>query len=243
MNDSPTSNTESGQNKIWVVVPQFNEAQNIEMVLKELCQCNFCNCNLNIVAIDDCSTDGTYKISSSFPIVTGRHLLNLGQGAALQTGITYALSQGAEYIVTFDADGQHQVSDIPKLLQPLQQGRADVALGSRFLAGGVAEGIPGMRRLLLRMATIYTKVTTGLKITDTHNGLRAFTAKAAAKIKITQNRMAHASEILSCIAEQKLSIVEVPVHIKYSAQSLKKGQKASNSFNILWESITGILRR
>jgi glycosyltransferase involved in cell wall biosynthesis len=146
----------------------------------------------------------------------------LGQGAALQTGITYALRAGAKYLVTFDADGQHQVEDLGRLLGPVVRGEADIALGSRFL--GAAIDMPATKRLVLRAAVAFTRVAGGIELTDTHNGLRALTAHAARKLPITQNRMAHASELLHNIVECELRYVEVPVTIRYTEWSRAKGQ-------------------
>ena len=159
------------------------------------------------------------------------HPFNLGQGAALQTGIDYALAQAAECIVTFDADGQHRVSDISRLTDALMRERVDFALGSRFL--GQAPNLPPLRRLVLHAATAFTRLTTGLQLTDTHNGLRAMTRKGAAAIKLRQNRMAHASECLAQIARSGLRYVEQPVTIEYSAYSLAKGQGIRDAVLIL----------
>src|SRR6202035_3272915 len=130
---------------------------------------------------------------------------------------------GAEYIVTFDADGQHRAGDIDALIAALQTHDADFALGSRFRGGSVA--MPLSRRLLLRAATWFTRATTGLQVTDTHNGLRAMTRRGASAIRLRQNRMAHASEFLSQIGASGLRYVERPVTIEYTAYSLAKGQR------------------
>ena len=172
-----------------------------------------------------------------------RHVTNLGQGAALQTGITYALKfPSTRYIVTFDADGQHQASDIHRLVRACDDGGYDVALGSRFMSGGQAANITFSRRWVLKLAILLTRLTTGLKLSDTHNGLRAFTRQAASRMTITQNGMAHASEILNQIAALHLRYVEVPVTISYSPYSVGKGQSFWNSINILWELILGKIR-
>ena len=159
------------------------------------------------------------------------HCVNLGQGAALQTGIQFAVGKGADYVVTFDADGQHRASDIELLLDSLTKQSADFALGSRFL--GRAPAMPLSRRMLLKVATWFTRRATGLQLTDTHNGLRAMTRRGASHIALRQNRMAHASELLHQIARSSLGYVEVPVTIEYSAYSLAKGQKLSDSLRIL----------
>lgn len=218
---------------VWIVVPAYNEERVIGAVLEELS-------GRNIVVVDDCSTDTTKLVASKYPVHLLSHPVNLGQGAALQTGITYALLNGAEKIVTFDSDGQHSVSDIDKLLEALT--KYDVALGSRFLENSSTENLPTSRRVLLKCAALYTRASTGLRLTDAHNGLRALSKNAAEKIVITQNRMAHATQILQLIAYHKLSYTEVPVNIKYTEYSLAKGQKMSNSLNILWDSVAEIFR-
>jgi glycosyltransferase involved in cell wall biosynthesis len=169
------------------------------------------------------------------------HPFNLGQGAALKTGIDYALSQGAEYIVTFDTDGQHLVSDIPLLLEALDRERADFALGSRFLKASRA--VPLMRRILLLGATLFTTASTGLRLTDTHNGLRAFTRRGALALRLRQDRMAHASEILAEIARSGLPYVEVPVTIAYTDYSRAKGQRAGDFVMILLDLFAQKLHR
>jgi glycosyltransferase involved in cell wall biosynthesis len=184
-----------------------------------------------VVVVDDGSLDRTRDIAAAAGAHVVAHPINLGQGAALQTGIDYALGRHADVLVTFDADGQHRVSDIARLLEALRRERADFALGSRFL--GQTTNLPTLRRWLLQAATLFTRLTTGLPLTDSHNGLRAFTRKGAAAIRLRQNRMAHASEILVEIAQSGLHFVEVPVTIDYTAYSLAKGQRIGDSVTIL----------
>ena len=137
-----------------------------------------------------------------------RHPVNLGQGAALQTGIEYALREGADVIVTFDADGQHRVANIDVLIDAMAKHNVDFVFGSRVLGGAI--NIPSTRRLLLKAATWFTRITSGLSVTDTHNGLRAMTRRGAGAIRLRQNRMAHASEFLNQVSASKLKYVEVP---------------------------------
>jgi len=193
------------------------------------------------VVVDDGSADATGQIAAAAGAHLVTHPLNLGQGAALQTGMDYALSRGAEVLVTFDADGQHRVADIRRLVEALARERADFALGSRFL--GEAQDLPPLRRLILRAATVFTRLTTGLRLTDSHNGLRALTRQGAAAIRLRQNRMAHASEILAEIARSRLPYVEVPVSIEYTAYSLAKGQRLSDSVLILLDLLAQGLTR
>jgi polyprenyl-phospho-N-acetylgalactosaminyl synthase len=210
----------------WVVVAAYNEAAVIGRVVSELIGCGH-----RVVVVDDGSTDATGALALAAGAAVLTHPINLGQGAALQTGIAFALRRGADTIVTFDADGQHRAGDAAVLIAALAVNDADFALGSRFLAD--APTMPPSRRLLLRAATWFTRLTTGLRVTDTHNGLRAMTRRGASRIALRQNRMAHASEILHCIARSGLRYVEVPVTVDYSAYSLAKGQRLSDSLRIL----------
>lgn len=214
--------------RVWVVIPAYNEAPVIAGVVEAV------RARVgNVVVVDDCSGDGTREAAFSGGAVVLRHPINLGQGAALQTGIRYALSRGAELIVTFDADGQHRPEDIAVLLDTQRRTGADVVIGSRFL--GATENLPRSRRAILKLATVFTRVTSGLKVTDAHNGLRLLTRSAAQRIEIRQNRMAHASEIIGQIRWLGLSVAEAPVTIVYTEYSLRKGQRLGNALNILVE--------
>ncbi len=211
---------------VWVICPAYNEETTVARVVTSVRQAG-----LNVVMVDDGSIDRTCERAARAGAAVVRHPINLGQGAALKTGIDYALSQGADILVTFDADGQHRVSDIPVMLHALVRERADFALGSRFLDR--VPNVPITRRMLLWGATLFTRMTTGLRLTDTHNGLRAFTRRGAAALGLRQNRMAHASEMLSDLAASGLPYVEVPVTIDYTAYSMAKGQHGGDFLGIL----------
>lgn len=226
----------NGPRSIWVICPAFNEARTIGRVLDDLSIDGY-----EVVVVVDGSTDATRRIAAAKATAVVSHPINLGQGAALKTGIDYALSRGADYLVTFDTDGQHRASDIPRLLKALKDEEADFALGSRFI--GPAHRTPVMRHVLLRAATLFTIAMTGLRLTDTHNGLRAFTRRGAAALQLRQDRMAHASEILAEIARSGLRYVEVPVAIDYTAYSLAKGQHVSDFLMILLDLFAQKLHR
>ena len=151
--------------------------------------------------------------------------MNLGQGAAIQTGITFALQKGALFVATFDADGQHEPRDLLRMYNRLVEEGADYALGSRFL--GRTENMPWSRWLMLKAAVWFTRLMSGIWVTDTHNGIRMMTRRGAERIHITLNRMEHASEILDQIARSGYRYIEVPVTIRYSVESLAKGQKTT----------------
>ena len=216
---------------IWIVIAAYNESNRLATTLKSIGN------HAWIVVVDDGSRDDTFKVACSFPVWVLRHSINCGQGAALQTGIDFALSQGADAVITFDADGQHDPADLPQMLQPVLSGQADVALGSRFL--GRTANAPWTRRVLLQAAILFTRMTNGLKLTDTHNGFRAFSRRAAQTIRIRQPRMAHASEILDQIAKHRLSYVEVPVTIRYTAETMAKGQSSWDAFRITGHLLAG----
>jgi glycosyltransferase involved in cell wall biosynthesis len=162
--------------------------------------------------------------------------VNLGQGAALRTGIDYALAAGAEIVVTFDADGQMTAADVPTVVAPVASGECDVALGTRF-AVHRPTAMTGTRRVLLGAGLAFTRMTSGLPVTDVHNGFRAFSRKGLESINITQSRMAHASEIVHEIARLKLRWKEIPVRISYSDYSRRKGQSSLGAVDILLDLI------
>ncbi len=216
---------------VWVIVPAYQEDALLPEVLRDL----FANRISNVVVVDDGSPVSLQHCVQNFPVHFLRHCINQGQGAALRTGIEYALARGAEILVTFDADGQHQAGQIPLLIAPIQQGRCEVALGSRFLSGGAAINAPALRLWLLKAAILFTRLTTGLSLSDTHNGFRALSRSAVCKISLTQRRMGHASQIISEIAKHSIPFEEVPVTIRYTDYSLKKGQGIRNFVEIFGE--------
>jgi len=205
---------------LWVVIAAYNEAQRIGPVLADLLQVAE-----NVVVVDDGSGDGTSAAASRFPVWLLQHACNLGQGAALQTGIRFALAQGADYVATFDADGQHLAADLPKMLRVLIDSDADFALGSRFL--GRADGISLSRKTILKLGVLFTRLFSGMSVSDVHNGIRVMTRRGAERLRITMNRMEHASELIDQIAASGWKYVEVPVQIRYTAETLRKGQRSS----------------
>ena len=225
--------------KIIAVVPAYNEEKTIFKVVSELKE------NVKeVIAVDDGSNDQTAELAKKAGAKILTHFLNRGQGAALQTGIFCALKDGADIIVTFDADAQHNPEEIDRVVEPLLLSEVDVVLGSRFLKSEIRSAswrtkseIPLSRIIILKLASWFTRLYTGLAVTDTHNGFRAISAKAASLIEIKQDGMAHASEIIEQIKKHNLKFKEVPVAINYTKHSLAKGQKLSNSFKIIWDLI------
>ena len=191
----------------------------------------------HVIVVDDGSTDATAEAAQRAGALVVRHLINRGQGAALKTGFDCALARGAEGLVSFDSDGQHQLEDVDALIAPVLEGRCDVALGSRFLQG--SSQVPPARKLVLKLGVVFTRLVSRVRVTDTHNGLRAFSRQAARQIRIRQDRMAHASEILDEIGRLGLRYREVPVRIVYTPYSRAKGQRSSAALRIVWDFLVG----
>jgi len=211
--------------KTFIVIAAYNEEQKLGKVLAELKKSY-----KNIIVVDDGSTDDTFKIARKHNVIVLRHIINRGQGAALKTGIDYALMKKADIIVTFDADGQFLVSEIKDMIKPIKDKKADITLGSRFL--GRAINIPLLKKIVLRLGILVVFLLYGIKITDSQCGFRAMSKKAAKKINITSDKMEHAAEIFSEIMRNKLKYKEIPVTVIYDKYSLKKGQSWSNSIGL-----------
>ncbi len=213
---------------VYIIVPAYNEEAVLRQTVQELLQKYE-----HIVVVDDGSIRSQSEVLTNLPIAILRHQQNLGQGAALQTGTEYALKKGATVLVHFDADGQHRVSDIEQLIEPVINNQADIVFGSRFLVS--ATRLPYRRKILLHCARIVNFLFTGFLLTDAHNGLRAMNRKAAQLSAIRENRMAHASAILLSIKKYSLRFKEVPVVVIYNHYSLQKGQSGWNSIRILFD--------
>ncbi len=216
---------------VWLVVPLYNEGTVIGDVVRSARQ-TF----PHIVCVDDGSSDESAVEAEAAGAVVIRHPVNLGQGAALQTGFDYALAQPRmRYVVTFDADGQHQVGDVLQMLTLARRDALDVVFGSRFLDDRTKPSV--LKKVVLRAAVGYTNLTTRTRLTDAHNGLRVISRDVVARLDITQNRMAHASEIVAQIGAMNVRYAESPVHILYTDYSQAKGQSLWNAVNILAELI------
>jgi glycosyltransferase involved in cell wall biosynthesis len=216
----------------WIVIPVYNEATMIGRVVREL-RTVF----PNVVCVDDGSSDGSMEAIRRATPHALRHLVNRGQGAALQTGTAYALRHGAKWIAHFDADGQHRIEDLVRMVEAVASGSCDIALGNRF--GGDTSDIPAGRRLLLRCAVAFHRMVSGIELHDVHNGLRVLSRAAAERIEITADRMAHASEIVDLIAQSGLRVEQVPVTIRYTEYSKAKGQSWTAGFRIMFHYLVG----
>lgn len=196
---------------VFVVIPAFNAETKIREVVLGLLERLF-----SVVVVDDGSRDQTFVESQKTGAFVLRHVVNRGQGAALATGVTYALGQGADIIVHFDADGQHRADDAHAMIERLAQNDVDVVLGSRVLGGMKFDGLDAIK---LHGKRLVEQLFTGVALTDVHNGLRVMNRRAAELIQISHDRMAHATEIISEIRRHHLRCVEFPVVTPYTEYS------------------------
>jgi len=209
--------------KIFCIIPAYNEEKNINQVIakvKPLVD--------KIVIVDDGSTDKTRELAKTQGAKVLSHIINRGQGAALATGNQYALANGADIIIHFDADGQFLPEEIKDVIAPLQSGQADIVFGSRFL--GKESNMPKFKKyVIIPLAHLVNKIFIGETLTDPQSGFRALTRGGAKKIKIEQDGMAHNSEIISQAFSHKLRIKEVPITVIYH----NFGQRLSGGFKII----------
>ncbi|MGH3728584.1 MAG: glycosyltransferase family 2 protein [Micromonosporaceae bacterium] len=213
----------------WVIIPVYNEEKVVAQVITELLPMF-----PHVVCVDDGSRDSSASEIAGTGAHLIRHPVNLGQGAALQTGLSYALARtGSQYFVTFDADGQHQVADAAAMVDAARQRQADAVLGSRFLDRAAA--VPPLKRLVLKGAALLSRSGRKLRLTDAHNGLRVLGRPVAERLRIRMNGMAHASEIVATLARGDWRVTEVGVTVLYTDYSRSKGQSLVNGVNILFD--------
>lgn len=197
------------KNKIIVVIPAYNEEKTIVEVINKVRPLVD-----EIVIVDDGSSDQTVQLAEQQGVTVLRHLINRGQGAALQTGNQYALKKGGEIIVHFDADGQFLAEEIKDIVQPLEQGEAEVVFGSRFLEK--KSKIPWFKKqIIIPLAHLANKLIIGFSLTDPQSGFRALSRKATEMIQIENDGMAHCSEILYKVFKNNFKIKEVPITVIY----------------------------
>ena len=237
--DSHPGTTHSSTGAVWIIIPAFNEARVIGGVIADL-RSTFDH----VVCVDDGSRDGTADIA----LQAGAHVVtppvNLGQGAAIQTGVEYARRQpGAAIFATFDADGQHQVSDVVTMVQRLRRGDVDIVIGTRF-TGSTVTHTPPLKRAVLRAAAWLSPASRRLGLTDAHNGLRVFNRTVADNLALTMSGMSHAGEFVALIDEHGWRVAEEPVEILYTDYSMSKGQPLLNGVNIVFDGfLRGRMRR
>ena len=222
-------------NDVWIVVPAFNEASVIGDVIADVRSVFG-----HVVCVDDGSRDETGQRALQAGAHVVRHPANLGQGAAIQTGIEYARSQpGAQVFATFDGDGQHRVKDVVRMIDRLSAEQVDLVIGTRFADIGAVSRTPFLKKVVLRTAVWLSPRTRRLGLTDAHNGLRVFNKTVADTLNITMSGMSHAGEFITLAHENHWRVTEEPVEILYTDYSKSKGQPLLNGVNIVFD---GLLR-
>lgn len=221
------SPSDVSRSQTWIVIPLFNEASVVGDVIRELLPFF-----AGVICVDDGSTDGSAAAAAAAGALVVQHPVNLGQGAALQTGLEFALTRpNCRYIVTFDADGQHRLEDALAMVRKAEAEDLAIVFGSRFLDDRTRPGL--IKKVVLKTAVWVTNMTTNLKLTDAHNGLRVIRRDAADRVNLQQDRMAHATEIVLQLGRTGLPWAEYPVELLYTDYSKSKGQSVLNSVNIL----------
>jgi len=215
---------------VFIILPVYNESKTVLInVISQLQALTY-----KIVIVDDGSDEPLTNYLTGYPITIIRHSINLGQGASIQTGFEYALNNNADYVVTFDADGQHVVNEISAILEPLLNDEADVVLGSRFLTGSY-HNASTRKTVAFKIASLVNRFFIRKSISDTHNGFRGFNYKALKLIKLTENKMAHATELIIQVKKKKLRLKEVPVTVHYTDYSRQKGQNWYDPIRIFFD--------
>ena len=199
-------------------MPAYNEAKRIGEVLAELVKLE-----MPIVVVDDGSSDETAQAAGRFNVMVARHIVNLGQGAALRTGTELAMKLGFETIMHFDADGQHDVEMIRPMLDVLATSEHDVVFASRFLGEKLV--MPTYKKMILIAAKIFGRVFLQIKFTDPQSGLRAFTAAAYHSLRWRANDFRHCTEILINVARSDLRWRELPTIVRYDSYSTAKAKR------------------
>jgi glycosyltransferase involved in cell wall biosynthesis len=214
--------------KVVCVIPAWNEAETIESSVLPRVVEELKSKVDSIVIVEDGSKDFTKEVAEKLEADVLHHAINRGQGAALKTGTEYALEQGADIIIHFDADGQFQSKDIEKMIEPIRLGVAEIVFGSRFLDDSTKMP-PFKKKVIMPLARFINRFLFGIQTTDPQSGFRALSRKAAQRIDWHQDEMAHCSEILVAAHESGLPIAEVPITVLYD----EYGQRFSEGFKIL----------
>jgi dolichol-phosphate mannosyltransferase len=206
--------TESSGPAITAVIPAFNEEKTIGRVVEDVKRYV-----QNVIVVDDGSSDATRDVALSAGATVLRHPKNLGYGSALATGFSHFKNNGAGVMVVLDGDGQHNPSEIPRLVKPLVDGLADIVVGSRFMDGEKKANIPRYRKFGIGIVNRAWNFASGEERTDTQCGFRAYSRDAVQKIDIREVSMSASLEILDQAAANNLRVVEVPVSVKYGGDT------------------------
>ena len=212
---------------IYIVIPAKDEGTRIGLVLQKIKQEGY----PNVIVVNDGSTDNTVEIASSYNAIVLSHLVNLGPGAATQTGMDYAIKRGAKIVVTLDADNQHCPTDIKRLVAEMEQKKVDVVIGSRFI--NYSNKIPPVRIILNKLGNYITAFFTGLLVTDSQSGFKALSTDFLEKSRISLSGFEFCTEIISMIKREKMTYSEIPIKVLYTKESMEKGQTLGNGFKMV----------
>jgi glycosyltransferase involved in cell wall biosynthesis len=214
-------------NNVYILIPVYNEESKISEVVTGLKK--YFN---NVVVVNDGSTDSTIDVLKELDVIVVNHLLNLGQGAAISTGINFIKTlKNVDAVITFDADGQHSVKDAIAFANEIIKCDENIIFGSRFIKHRM--NIPPMKRRVLSFITFVTNKITKMNLTDTHNGLKAYKRNILKDIKIEIDGFAFESEIIKIVSKNNISYKELPTNTIYTEYSKNKGQKLRNGLIIL----------
>jgi len=212
---------------VYIVLPAKDEGPRIGRVIQKIIDLGF----PLVVVVNDGSSDNTAAIAQQAGAMVVSHPINLGPGAATQTGITYALEKGAEVIVTLDADAQHSPTDIERLVQVLQEEHLDVVIGSRFIQH--QDGIPFTRRVFNRVANLFSLLYTGVAMSDSQSGFKVIHRRFAKKLNLSFNGFEFCTEFVSLLKRHSVKYKEEPIHVSYSKETLQKGQSLLNGVRMV----------
>ena len=198
--------------QVVIGIPAYNEEKNIAKIIVKLQ-----NITNKIIVCNDGSTDLTSKIANKMGAIVINHPKNLGYGAAIKSLFSKARELDADVLITFDADGQHRIEDINKVLEPIEHNNADIVIGSRFLDKKMK--IPAYRKFGINAITKMSNITTKKKITDSQSGFRAYNKKSLQEIIPSDNGMGISTEILIKANKKSLRVIEVPITILYEGKT------------------------
>jgi glycosyltransferase involved in cell wall biosynthesis len=221
----------------FIVVPVYNESPVIKDTISSIKSAGFSN----IIVVDDGSNDDTLNIIEQTGVLCFHHKINRGKGAAVKTGIEAAKLQGANIIVTMDGDGQHNASDIKKLIKPIKKDQCDVVLGTRTINTNV---MPLHKVIANKTGNTITWLLNGLWVTDSQSGFRAFSRQATKTINTHSSHYEYETDVIREIKKHNLRFSEVPINVNYTEYSSKKPhrQNLTNGlktlYKLIWDKIS-----
>jgi len=198
--------------KITIGIPAFNEEKNIAGIILKLKKITD-----DIIVCDDGSNDLTGEIAKKFGVELIKHEKNLGYGSAIKSIFNKAKEFDNDVLVTFDADGQHQIEDISKVIEPIISNQVDVVIGSRFLKE--TDDVPGYRKLGIKLITKVTNLSIKQSLTDSQSGFRAYSKSVLEKLNLTDKGMGISTEILIKSSNHGFKIAEIPIKISYEGET------------------------